>query len=55
MVWKKKYLLVDNYTLDKVLDKIKIIGIEKSQDTKILVNTGDKFPDDIILKGAVWY
>ena len=28
--WRKKYLMVDNYMLDKALDKIKeIIGIKK--------------------------
>ena len=33
----EKYLLVDDFMLDKVLDKIKkIIGIEKSDDTKII-------------------
>ena len=34
----KKYLMVDDNILDKVLDKIKnIIGIEKLDDTKILI------------------
>ena len=34
--------------LHKVLDKIKeIIDIEKLDDTKILINTNDKFSDDI--------
>ena len=38
----------------KVLDRIKeIIGIEKFYDSKILVDTGDKFPDDITLKNVV--
>ena len=33
----EKYLMVDDFMLDKVLDKIKkIIGIEKSDDTKII-------------------
>ena len=36
----------DDYMLDKVLDKIKeIIGIEKVDDTKILINTDDKLLD----------
>ena len=37
--------------LNKVLDRIKeIIGIEKFDYGKILINTGDKLSDDIILK-----
>ena len=48
---EKKYLIVDAYTLDKVLDKIKmIISIEEFNDTKILVETDDKLPDDVTLK-----
>ena len=40
--------------LNKVLDKVKmIIGIEKFDDTKILIETDDKLPDDITLKNAV--
>ena len=38
----KKYFMVDDYTLDKVLDKIKRIDIEKLDDTKILTETDDK-------------
>ena len=39
---------------DKVLDRIKgIIGTEKCDDTKTLVDTDDKFPDDIIVKNVV--
>ena len=49
-VYRKKYLTVDNYTLDKVLDKIKRIGIEKDEDTKILICTYYKLSDDITLK-----
>ena len=46
----KKYLMVDDYIIDKVLDKIKeIIRIEKFDDTKILIDTDDKLPDDITL------
>ena len=34
--------------LDKVLDKItKILGIETFGDTKILIDTHDKLPNDI--------
>ena len=37
--------------LDNVLDKIKeIIGIEKFDDTKILIDTDGKLPSDITLK-----
>ena len=32
----KKYLMVDNYKIDKVLDKIKRIGIEKPDNIRIL-------------------
>ena len=43
--------MVDDYMLEKVLDKIKeIIGIEKFDDAKILIDTEDKLPDDITLK-----
>ena len=41
--WKKKYLMINYNILDKVLDKIKeITGIEKFDDTKILIDTDDK-------------
>ena len=44
-------MIVDDYTLDKVLDKIKmIISIEEFNDTKILVETDDKLSDDVTLK-----
>ena len=50
----KKYLIVDDYMLDKVLDKIKmIIGFEKFDDTKILIETGDNLPDDVTLKYVI--
>ena len=40
--------MVDNYKLDEILDRIKeIIGIEKFDDTKILVDKDDKLPDDV--------
>ena len=46
--------MVDDNNLDKVLDNIqKIIGIEKLDDTNILIETDDKLPDDITLKNAV--
>ena len=38
--------MVDNYLLNKVLDKInETIGIEKLDNTKILIYTDDKLPD----------
>ena len=40
--------------LDKVLDKIKEgIGIEKFDNTKILIDTDNKLPDDITMKNIV--
>ena len=45
---RKKYLMINDYMLDKVLDKIKeAIGIVKIDDTKILIDTNDKLPDYI--------
>ena len=50
----KKILVDDDDILDKVVDKItKIIGIEKLDDSKILIDTDDKLPDDITLKNDV--
>ena len=50
----KKYLMVDDYILNKVLHKIKeIIVIEKFDDSTILVDTDDKLLDFITLKNAV--
>ena len=38
-----KYLMVNSYILDKVLAKIKeIIGIQKFDGTKMLIETDDK-------------
>ena len=46
----KKYLIVDDFMLDKVLNKIReIISIEKFDNTKILIDTDDELPDDIAL------
>ena len=40
--------MVDNYMLNKVLDKTKEIKrFEKFDDTKILIYTDDKLPNDI--------
>ena len=39
--------------LDKVLEKIKKMDIEKFDDIKIQINADDKLPDDIALKNGV--
>ena len=47
----KKYLIVDDYMLNKALAKVKeIIGIEKFDDTKTLIDTDDNFSDNITFK-----
>ena len=46
---EKKYLMIDDYALDKVLDKIKKISIKKLDDTKILIHTDDKLSEMILL------
>ena len=43
----------DDYALDKVLDNIKRIRIEKLRDIRILIHTDAKLPNDITLKNAV--
>ena len=45
--------MVDDYTLDKVLDKVKRIGIKELGDTRILIDKDDEFSYDINLKNAV--
>ena len=46
--------MVNDYVLDKVLDKIKeTIGVAKIDDTKILIATDDKLSDYITLKNTV--
>ena len=51
---KKKKFMVDDYILHKVLDKLKeIIEIKKLDDTKILIDTDDKLPDDVTIKNLV--
>ena len=45
--------MVDDYTLDKILDKVKRIGIKELGDTRILIDKDDKFSYDINLKNAV--
>ena len=51
---KGKKLLVDDFMLDKVLHKIKEMGIEKFVDTKILIDTDNTLPDDITLKNIMF-
>ena len=47
---KEKKLMVGDYDLDIVLNQIKqVIGIEKSHNTKILIDTDDKLPDGFVL------
>ena len=49
---EKKILVADDYIMiDKVLGNIKErIGIEKFDDTKILIDSDDELPDDIASK-----
>ena len=44
----KKYLMVNDYTVCNVLDKIKGIGIEQLDDIRILTDADDKLRDDTI-------
>ena len=47
----KKYLMINDYVLDKVLDKInETKGIEKLNDLKSLSDVDDLLPDQITLK-----
>ena len=46
--------MVDDNILDGLLHKTKkIIGIEKFDDAKILIDTDDKLPNDTTLKNVV--
>ena len=45
--------MLDDYTLDKVLDKVKRIGIKELGDTRILIDKDDEFSYNINLKNAV--
>ena len=46
--------MTEDYMLDKVLDKIKmIIGIEKFGDTKILIDTDDKLDNKVPLTNVM--
>ena len=47
-------LIIHDYMLNKVLNKIKeILDNEKFDSIKILIDRGDKLPDDITLKNVV--
>ena len=51
---RRKYLMVDDYMLDKVLDKIKdITGTETFDGTQLLTDTDDKRPNDNTLKNVM--
>ena len=51
---RKKYLMVNDYMLNKILEKIKeTIDIVKFHNTKILIDTDDKLPDYTTLKNVV--
>ena len=46
--------MIDGYMLNKVLGNPKeIIGIKRFDDSKILIDTDEKLPDDISLKNVV--
>ena len=50
---EKNYLMIDYHMVDKVLGKIKeIIGIEKIDDAKILINTEDNVSNQITSKNV---
>ena len=47
----KAYLMVDEYMLDKLQDKIKeTVCIKIFDDAKILIEIDDKLPDELTLK-----
>ena len=51
---RKTCLMINDYMLDQVLDKIKeTIGIVKLDDSKIFIDTVDKLADYVILKNVV--
>ena len=51
---KKKIFDDNDYMLDKILDKIQdIIDIAEFDNTKKLIETGDKLPNYITLKNVV--
>ena len=43
--WRKKYLMVDGYMFDKILNKIKkMIDIEQTDTIKIFIDIDDELP-----------
>ena len=51
---QKKYLMVGDYMLDKILEKIKeIMDVEKFNNTKILIDRDGRLTDDITLENFV--
>ena len=51
---KKKYLMVNDYILNIVLDKIKkIIGIDKFDNAEILIDTNYKLSDEFTFQNVV--
>ena len=51
---KEKYLMFNDYILDKVLGKTEeMIGTEKFDNTNIFIDANDKLWNDIILKDIV--
>ena len=50
---EKKYLMVHDYTVDKALDKIKRMRIEKRDDIKALIDTDNKLRANVTSKTAV--
>ena len=54
LIGKIKDLMIDDYMLDNILDKIKaMINIEKFDDSKILIETYDELPGSITLKNVL--
>ena len=51
----KNYSIIDDYMINKVLDKIKeIIGTKQCDNIKLFIDKSDKLPDGITLK-RLWY
>ena len=50
----EKYMMLNDFMLDEVLEKIRmIISTEKFDETKILIGADNKLPDDVTLKNVV--
>lgn len=46
-------MIVDGYTLEKVLNKIRKLGIKTPDSIRIFTVKNNRFPDDIILRNTV--